>query len=721
MLTVVANPTLEERDNQASVVPTPAPNRFEPMTLLLNRELSLLQFHNRVLEEALDRTNPLLERLKFLSIFASNIDEFFMIRVSGLQEEVDDGVLDLSPDGLTAAQQLAEIRTAVQPMMATQASCLSAEILPELRSAGIDVAPYASLNAFDRHLLDTYFAEKVFPILTPLAVDGSHPFPYISPLSLNLGLMVETPAGTAPDQSQAIRFVRIKVPQVVPRLIPVRSTDQRFVLLEELIAANIKSLFSGALPGETHSFRVTRDADVEVRDDEADDLLRSVQQGLRKRRFGAPVRLEISKTMPKEMIESLTGALGLSAADVYPVDGPLRATDLIALYELERPDLKDVPFEPTIPEALKTGRSIFEVITEQDLLLHHPFNSYKCVTDFVDAAVSDPDVVAIKICLYRTGPDSPIPPALIQASEQGKQVTALVELKARFDEAHNIEWARRLDEAGVHVVYGMLGLKTHGKLTLVVRREGDVLKRYVHIASGNYNPTTSCTYTDMSLFTANEEIGADATEFFNYLTGCSPKANYRQLIVAPVNLRERLTALIDREIVHQKAGRRTRIIAKMNRLADTELVQKLYEASQAGVRIDLIVRGICMLRPGVPGLSETISVRNIVGRFLEHSRIFYFANGDDEEEIYVGSADWMHRNLSSRVEVVAPIDAPALKRYLKDEVLAAYLRDNTKARELLPNGEYARPETAIGDQPFDAQQYFLSGTQKENADHASTV
>ena len=338
----------------------------------------------------------------------------------------------------------------------------------------------------------------------------------------------------------------------------------------------------------------------------------------------------------------------------------------------------------------------------------------------MDAAVRDPDVVAIKICLYRTGPDSPIPPALIRASEQGKQVTALIELKARFDEEHNIEWAKRLDKAGVHVVYGMVGLKTHGKLTLVVRREGEALKRYVHIASGNYNPTTSCTYTDLSLFTANEEVGADASEFFNYLTGCSRQTAYRQLFVAPVNLRERITALIDREIAHQRAGRPARIIAKMNRLADTRIIQKLYEASQAGVRIDLIVRGICMLRPGVSGLSETISVTSIVGRLLEHSRIFYFANGDDPE-VYLGSADWMHRNLTNRVEVVAPVHAPALKRYLKDDVLAAYLRDNTKARRLLPNGKYERSEAAFGDQRFDAQKYFMKSALKEDTDHAPTV
>lgn len=723
MLTVVANERFSEEDVEATSSLEPHPSHHGAKPLLLNRELSLLQFHGRVLEEALDQKNPLLERLKFLSIFASNIDEFFMIRVSGLKEEVEDGVLDLSPDGMTPAEQLAEIRAALLPMIAAQSHCLRSEILPQLCRERIEVASYDSLNAIDRHLLDTYFKEKVFPVLTPLAVDLSHPFPYISPLSLNLGLMVETPADedTREEQRPSIRFVRIKVPSVVPRLVPVRSTNPRFVLLEELIVAHIKSLFHGTLPGEAHAFRVTRDADVEIRDDEADDLLRSVQQGLRKRRFGAPVRLEVSPTMPDEMVQYLTDSLGLAAEDVYLIDGPLRVGDLMPLYDLDRPDLKDAPFEPTIPASLNnTSKSIFEVIKEQDLLLHHPFNSYKCVTDFVDSAVSDPEVVAIKICLYRTGPDSPIPPALIRASEQGKQVTALIELKARFDEEHNIEWAKRLDEAGVHVVYGMVGLKTHGKLTLVVRREGELLKRYVHIASGNYNPTTSCTYTDLSLFTADEAIGADASEFFNYLTGCSRQSAYRRLMVAPVNLRERITALIDREIAHQRAGRPAGIIAKMNRLADTRIIQKLYEASQAGVRIDLIVRGICMLRPGVPGLSETITVTSIVGQLLEHSRIFYFANGGDEE-VYLGSTDWMHRNLSNRVEVVVPVQVPALKRYLKDDVLAAYLRDNTKARKLLANGRYERPQTMFGDERFDAQKYFMNSGPKEETDYASTV
>jgi len=721
MLTVVTNDFLQEQEDEAPATGKPSQRPLTTEPRLLNRELSLLQFHRRVLDEALDPANPLLERLKFLAIFASNIDEFFMIRVSGLKEALDDGVTEPSVDGRTPAQQLAEIRTALLPMIATQMSSLRKEILSGLAQQEIEVTTYDALNEIERHLLDSYFAEKVFPVLTPLAVDQSHPFPYISPLSLNLGLMVDTPPdeGASDTQRPLVRFVRIKVPSIVPRLVPVRAAQQRFVLLEELIARNMQSLFPGATPSIAHAFRVTRDADVEIRDDEAEDLLRSVQRGLRARRFGTPVRLEVASTMPDEMVDYLAESLGLSADDVYRVDGPLRVDALMSLYGIDRPDLKDAPFEPTIPVVLSSGASIFEVLKEQDLLLHHPFNSYRCVTDFVDAAVNDPDVLAIKICLYRTGPDSPIPPALIRASEQGKQVTAMIELKARFDEAHNIEWAQRLDEAGVHVVYGILGLKTHGKLTLVVRREDDQLKRYVHIATGNYNPTTSCTYTDLSLFTADDAIGADASEFFNYLTGCSHQTEYRRLIVAPVNLRERIVALIDREIDHQRAGRPARIIGKMNRLADTGVIDKLYEAAQAGVRIDLIVRGICMLRPGVPGLSETISVTNVVGRLLEHSRIFYFANGGDDD-VLLGSADWMHRNLANRVEVVTPVQSPKIKRYLKDDVLAAYLRDNTKARRLMPNGNYERVETTFGIQGFAAQEYFMN-RDKEASDHASTV
>ena len=708
MSTALKKESLSHSGEESERLPALLPTAAGATRLFFNRELSLLEFHRRVLEEGLDQSNPVLERLKFLAIFSSNLDEFFMIRVSGLKEELEENVTELSPDGLTPDEQLREIRQRVLPMLKEQTRCLREQILPELESAGVHVVGYESLGLDDQEALHTYFMEKVFPILTPLAVDQSHPFPYISPLSLNLGLMVEAPAGHSPadpKHKHVARFVRIKVPSLVPRLVPVGKFGTRFVLLEELIEANRDSLFPGMITGKCHRFRVTRDADIEIREDEAEDLLRVIQQELRQRRFGTPVRLDISADMPEEMIAYLRESLGLSSEDVYVIDGPLNLQDFTSLYDLNRPDLKDEPFCPTLPK-WPGEKSIFDVLKERDILLHHPYDSYAAVTNFINEAVDDSEVVAIKICLYRTGPDSPIPPALIRAVEKGKQVTALIELKARFDEEHNIEWARKLDEAGVHVVYGILGLKTHGKLTLVVRREGDSLKRYMHIASGNYNPTTSCTYTDVGLFTSDDEIGADASELFNYLTGCSRQTEYRKLLVAPVNLREKMTALIDREISHARAGESAYISAKLNRIADKGMVEKLYEASQAGVKIDLVVRGICMLRPGVPGLSENITVRNIVGRFLEHSRVFYFANGGDEE-VYIGSADWMSRNLKHRIEVVAPVSDPALKHYLKNVLLAAYLRDNVKARELQPDGSYRVVSRVEGEKAFASQPFFI--------------
>jgi polyphosphate kinase len=677
--------------------------------LFFNRELSLLEFHRRVLEEGLDDTNPILERLKFLGIFCSNLDEFFMIRVSGLKEELEENITELSPDGMTPEEQLKEIRKRVLTMIEQQTKCLKEEIIPGLAAENIHLVSYDSLADAEQETLRSYFIDKVFPVLTPLAVDPSHPFPYISPLSLNLGLMVQAPEGRSPAdprQKHVPRFVRIKVPPVVPRLIPVGKLGTRFVLLEDLIEANIESLFPGMIAGACHRFRVTRDADIEIREDEAEDLLRVIQQELRKRRFGTPVRLEVASGMPEELVGYLSESLGLTEEDVYVIDGPLGLQDLSSLCDLNRPDLKYQPFAPALPEWLGK-RSLFHVIKEQDILMHHPFDAYNTVTDFINEAVDDDGVVAIKICLYRTGPESPIPPALIRAAEKGKQVTALIEIKARFDEEHNIEWARKLDEAGVHVVYGVLGLKTHGKLTLVVRREGSLLKRYVHVASGNYNPTTSCFYTDVGLFTCDDAVGADATEMFNYLTGCSRQMDYRKLHVAPVNLKKKTSDLIDREIRHREAGRPAHIVAKFNRLADKEIIEKLYEASNAGVKIDLIVRGVCMLRPGVEGLSENITVRNIIGRFLEHSRVFYFANGGDDE-VYIGSADWMARNLKYRIEVVAPVSNPSLQHYLKNVLLAAYLRDNVKARELKADGSYVKIELEPGEKPFDSQRFFMN-------------
>ena len=702
MSTVVKRETtVHEFPRRADVAPVTAKSQ-----LFFNREFSLLEFHARVLEEALDDRNPLLERLKFLSIFTSNLDEFFMIRVSGLKEELGD-VNIVSPDGLGPADQLRKLRERTLALVEQQARCLREEIIPQLKDAGIAVVSYESLSRHEKETLKDYFMEKVFPILTPLAVDPSHPFPYISPLSVNIGLMVHTPNGVrsiSRRKDGESRFVRIKVPSVVPRLVPVGSSSSRFVLLEEIIEANIQALFPGMDPGPCHLFRVTRDADIEIREEEAEDLLSSIQEELRRRKFGTPVRLEISSDMPADMIEYLTSSLDLEPEDVYVFDGPLHVQDLMSLYDVDRPDLKDAPFSPATPEWYDEYDSIFDAIREKDRLLHHPYDSYDCVTGFINQAVEDPDVVAIKICLYRTGPDSPIPPALIRAAEQGKQVTALIELKARFDEEHNIEWARKLDWAGVHVVYGILGLKTHGKLTLVIRREGDTLKRYVHIASGNYNPTTSCTYTDLGMFTVDDAIGRDATELFNYLTGFSEQNDYRRLMVAPVDLRDKLNTLFDREIEHHRAGRPAHIIAKFNRLADLQIVEKLYEASRAGVRVDLIVRGICILRPGIPGLSENITVRSVVGRFLEHSRVFWFSNGGNDQ-VFIGSADWMSRNLKHRIEVVAPVSDPKLKRYLRDELLATYLSDNTKARELRPDGRYAPIDH--GAEAFNAQAYFV--------------
>ncbi len=685
------------------------PTLFLSRKLLFNREASWLEFNRRVLEEALDQSQPLLERVKFMSIFSANLDEFFMIRVSGLKEQVDEGVTDLSLDGLTPTAQLKLINERLRPMLAQQVACFKEDLLPALASHGIVITSYRALSDRERRSLTFYFLENVFPVLTPQAVDPSHPFPYISNLSLNLGVMIE-PNGSADSTPNASppRFARVKVPPLVPRLVPVgtgQSTE--FIFLEELIAANIEVLFPGMRASELNAFRVTRDADIEIREDEANDLLQAVERELRKRRFGTAVRLEVAASMPGEMVRYLASSLRLNAEDVYTIDGPLNMPDLMALYKLDQPALKDKPLIASAPPAFRTEESMFDVIRRHDVLVHHPYNSFSPVIDFINAAADDPNVQAIKMTLYRTGPDSPVVKALMAACEKGKQVAVLVELKARFDEESNIEWARRLERVGVHVVYGLIGLKTHCKLALVVRREGDSLRRYVHIGTGNYNPATARIYTDIGLFTADEHFGADATELFNYLTGYSKQIEYRRLLVAPVNLRERVTALIEREIEHQKNGRPARIIAKVNSLTDTKLVRALYEASQSGVPIDLLVRGVCALRPGVPGLSDTISVTSIVGRFLEHSRIFYFMNGG-EEDVYIGSADWMQRNLDRRVELLAPIEDPRLRKHLKEEVLDVCLRDNVKARRLQPDGSYERVRVVEGEEMVDSQSHFIN-------------
>ncbi|HBB98035.1 MAG TPA: polyphosphate kinase 1 [Blastocatellia bacterium] len=677
--------------------------------LLINRELSWLEFNRRVLEEALDHRHPLLERLKFLAIFSSNLDEFFMIRVSGLQETVAAGVTELSPDGMTAAQQLTEISVRLRPMLDAQMRCLNLDILPKLADEGVVIRAYDELSKREKKAANDYFLENVFPILTPQAVDPSHPFPYVSNLSLNLGLMVASPrkkTADAPGLVKGSRFARVKLPPIVPKLIPIDDKGTSFTFLGSLIAANIGALFPHMKTSHCYLFRVTRDADHDIKEDEASDLLRTMQQHVRQLRFGDAVRLEVAAGMPAEMVSYLTQALELGKEDVYTVDGPFNIPDLMQLYDLDRPDLKDRPLQLTTPAVLRDNKNFFDAIKSQDIVLHHPYTSYNAVTSFISGAATDPDVVAIKICLYRTGRNSPIVKALIDAAEKGKQVAALVELKARFDEESNIEWARRLEQAGVHVVYGIVGLKTHCKLALVVRREGKTLQQYVHLATGNYNPTTSRIYTDIGIFTTDEAIAQDATNLFNSLTGFSEFSEYDCLMVAPLNLRKRIIRLIKRETAQAQAGRPAKIIAKINSLTDVAIVRALYNASQAGVSIDLIVRGICTLRPGLADVSINIRVRSIVGRFLEHSRIFYFSN-NGKEEVYLGSADWMYRNLSRRVELVFPVKEPRLRDHLK-AVLDAYLDDNVNARELRADGTYVRVKCGENEKRRDAQAEFES-------------
>lgn len=677
----------------------------------INRDISLLEFFRRVLNEGLDTTQPLLERLKFHAIFSTNVDEFFMIRVSALKEKLGQRA-EVSPDGYLRPELLIKIREMVEEMLLDQMESLTKDILPALSKNGVAIKTYEQLSKSEKSAGDNYFAEKIFPILTAQAVDPTHPFPYITGGSLNVGVVIK------PRLSRRVAramknigdefFVRLKIPSFVPRFIEVAEDSASFITVEDLITANIKRLMPEATPQSCHLFRITRDGDIDLRENEADDLLETMEENLKQRRYGDVVRLEVSHDMPRKMADYLATSLEIGDEDVYRINGPINAGDFWQIVNLNRPDLKDSPIKIEKPPVFEAGESIFDTITQGDYLLHHPYMPYSIVTDLIREAAEDPDVLAIKMCLYRIGSDSPIAPLLIEASERGKQVTALVEIKARFDEANNIEWGKKLEQAGVHVVYGLLGLKTHAKTTLIVRRENDELKTYVHLATGNYNPATSAAYTDLGLLTADPEIGADVIEIFNYLTAYTQPESHRKLLVAPLNLRERMIEMIDREADNARAGRPARIIAKINRLADTEIVNTLYKASQAGVSIDLIVRGISTLRPGVPGLSENIRVRSIVGRLLEHSRVYYFENGG-EPEIFIGSSDWMPRNLDRRVEVLAPVKDNAIRRFLMDEYLASYLKDNVKASLLLPDGTYRRVEMAAGDEAHDSQLEFQPG------------
>lgn len=662
--------------------------------LFINRELSLLEFQQRVLEEAEDADNPLLERIKFLAIVSSNLDEFFMVRVAGLKQQISAGVVEIPPDGLTPTEQLTAIRERATQLMTDMRLCWTDDLLPQLKKAGIHVFEYPALSKRQKTQVDRYFEELVFPVLTPIALDPGRPFPHISNLSLNLAVLVR-------DENGHEHFARLKVPDTLPRLIPISSpidgprrtgqTSRRydFVWIEQLIAANLHMLFPDLEVLEAHPFRVTRDADMVIQELEADDLLETMEESVRRRRFGSVVRIAINDEMPQHIRNILIDNLHLDPEDIYPLYGPMGFSALTDLCDIDRYDLKYAPFLPAVPKQLRQERKgdFFAAIRRNSILLHHPYDSFMPVIDFLNAAARDPDVLAIKQTLYRVGRNSPVVAALLKARENGKQVSVLVELKARFDEESNIEWARTLEQEGVHVIYGLLGFKTHSKIAMVIRKEGDRIRRYVHLATGNYNAVTAHLYTDLGHFTCDEDIGADATDFLNYLTGYSGKKDYRKLMVAPVNLRSVFESLIDREIESRRQGGKGHVIFKMNALVDKQMIQRLYQASQAGVQVDLIVRGICCLRPGLPGLSENIRVISVVGRFLEHSRIYYFHNSG-VEEIYLGSADLMPRNIDRRVEVLFPVSDSTQIRYIRNEVLAAYLADNTKARRLLPDGKY---------------------------------
>lgn len=701
----------KERDKDEKEAPVRPPINLHDPSLYFNRELSWLEFNRRVLEEAQDPSHPLLERIKFLAIFSNNLDEHYMIRISGLKRQVDAGVHETPPDGMTPAEQIAAFRERVIPLMREQRRLLNEELLPQLAKHGVHVHRYADLTTAQKTALREYFENEVFPVLTPLAVDPGRPFPHISNLSLNLAVVVRDKEGTR-------RFARVKVPGVLPRLLnlnhiipnyaeaSILPPGDHFAWLEEVIGANLDVLFPGLEVVESYAFRVTRNTDVEIEEDEASDLLETIEEGVRQRRFGDVVRLTVEEQMSERVRRLLMEHMQLREDDVYELPFPIGLSELFQLASLDRPDLRDPPFIPKRPAILPTGGDIFRAIRRQDILLHHPYDSFLPVVEFFEAAATDPNVLAIKTTLYRVGSNSPVVAALMKARENDKQVAALVELKARFDEENNIGWARALEREGVHVVYGLVGLKTHCKVTLVVRRESGGIQRYVHLGTGNYNATTARIYTDIGMFTANKKIGIDASELFNRLTGYGQQKSYRRLLVAPEHMREQIASMIVRETEHARAGRPARLIFKMNALVDAPMIRLLYEASMAGVEIDLLVRGICCLRPGLPGLSENIRVTSVVGRFLEHSRIYYFLN-DGDPEIYLGSADLMPRNLNRRVEVLFPVSDPDLRRRVLDEIIAISMSDNVKARRLLPDGTYERVRPNPGEEPINSQEWFL--------------
>ncbi len=678
-------------------------------SLYTNREIGWLSFNRHVLDEAKDARHPLLERVKFLAIFANNLDEFFMIRVSGLQRQLAKGVLKAPPDGMTPAQQLDAIQKKLLPDLCEQSLCWHREVLPKLDEAGIHIHDYLSLDPRQMELMHELFVNEIFPVLTPLAFDSSHPFPFISNLSLNLAIIVR-------DQTRKEFFARVKVPSnLFSRLVRVPDDSAgghgddshvHFVYLEEIIAAHATMLFPGMEVVAVYPFRITRDADFEIEIDEASDLLTTVEEIMEQRARGRPVRIEVDSSMPPPICHMLENTLGVHTRMLYHIDHPVGMADLMQLLSLDRPDLKDAPFAPSFPLELAEDKDIFSAIQRHDVLLYHPYDSFLPVVNFLRQAARDPDVLAIKITLYRVGPNSPIVNALMEARENGKAVAALIELKARFDEENNIGWARALEAQGVHVVYGVVGLKVHAKLCMVVRREKGGIRRYMHLGTGNYNASTSRIYTDFGMFTCDRQTGDDVADLFNFLTGYARIERYRKLLVAPVTLRPTLLEKIEREIRRHQEHGDGYLLFKMNALVDPACIAALYMASQAGVKIDLQVRGICCLRPGIPQMSENITVTAIVGRFLEHARIYYFRNGGDEE-VWLGSADLMPRNLDRRVEILFPVSNPKIRSVLVGTIIPVQLHDTEKLRVLQPDGTYIRAEPVPGQEPVNAQAWLL--------------
>lgn len=674
----------------------------------INRELSQIEFNRRVLAECANEEHPLLERTKFVAIFSANMDEIFMVRVSGLKQQVLLGISDTPPDGLTPREQLVAVHRSVTHLFAEAMEHWGESLRPALAKEGIHVLNYDQVTKRQSKKLRDYFEREIFPVLTPLVFDPAHPFPHISNLSLNLAVAIEDP------ETGESHFARVKVPAALPRLVPLNPLDpdellppkvQKFVWVEQVIAENLDRLFPGMTIKAAYPFRVTRNTDMEIQEEEADDLLLTMEENLRQRHFGRVVRLEIDETTPDEIRDLLMINLKIGNYDVYTANGPLGLSSLWELHKLERPELKDETFQPRIPSIFRLPENIFNILQREDVLLHHPYDSFVPVVNLVETAAEDPDVVAIKMTLYRLGPNPPIVHALMHARENGKQVAVLVELKARFDEESNIEWARALENAGVHVTYGLLGLKTHSKILLIVRREREGLRRYIHLSTGNYNAFTSRLYTDIGYMSSDEEMGADASEIFNYLTGYSKQKEYRKFWVAPVNFRENLVRLIEEETAHGENGR---IIMKANSLVDSQIIRALYQASQAGVHIDLIIRGICCLRPGIKDVSENITVKSVIGRFLEHSRIYYFHNLGTPQ-VFMGSADPMPRNIDRRVEVLFPIhNEDKLKEVTK--ILNIYLHDTAKSHILQPDGHYVHllSESGEGEEPFNAQMWLLN-------------